>query len=418
MSYQRYVDFYLSETDSYRLELPEKSPARAVACIWRVVLLSSSNRPLSKTIISARVLAACLRIDSYFNSSIIPNIQAALNIGAIHISMYNHVNTAMYKKLQAPLKNYTLTGTIPETQCFMTLEHKEAILVFNRWIDGSTLIDIGGTFSVHILDYSHLTMQEILDPLEARFQLSLSDKTDISLTCSPFSLKLGPTITHTLAVSTHLWFAFLEEENKNMILFTRYVIANDSNVPILFGQSGTGDNILLESRQCTFYSWRHIGNKMIRIAIEDNTWLWSKPFSVGTDGIQAVEFNNFVTKAAAFVSVTSLSATQKLVAFSGQLIISNQLIDNFEMKLVKYEADIGSKVTVLKDVYPVSGQSRPPSVILDGNKKMAIRLRFTNVPNLSWTGDIPLQHNAKWGQPWLVKVPLQERGQLDRKSVV
>ncbi|XP_076678481.1 vacuolar protein sorting 13B isoform X2 [Andrena cerasifolii] len=412
MSYQRYVDFYLSETDSYRLELPEKSPARAVACIWRVVLLSSSNRPLSKTIISARVLAACLRIDSYFNSSIIPNIQAALNIGAIHISMYNHVNTAMYKKLQAPLKNYTLTGTVPETQCFMTLEHKEAILVFNRWIDGSTLIDIGGTFSVHILDYSHLTMQEILDPLEARFQLSLSDKTDISLTCSPFSLKLGPTITHTLAVSTHLWFAFLEEENKNMILFTRYVIANDSNVPILFGQSGTGDNILLESRQCTFYSWRHIGNKMIRIAIEDNTWLWSKPFSVGTDGIQAVEFNNFVTKAAAFVSVTSLSATQKLVAFSGQLIISNQLIDNFEMKLVKYEADIGSKVTVLKDVYPVSGQSRPPSVILDGNKKMAIRLRFTNVPNLSWTGDIPLQPNAKWGQPWLVKVPLQERGQF------
>ncbi|XP_076165604.1 vacuolar protein sorting 13B isoform X1 [Ptiloglossa arizonensis] len=412
MSYQRYTDFYLSETDSYRLELPEKAPARAVACIWRVVLLSSSNRPLSKTILSARVFAACLRIDSYFNSSIIPNIQAALNIGAIHISIYNHVNTDMYSNLQPPLKHYTLKGTIPEMQCFMALEHKEAIFVFNRWIDGSMLIDISGIFSVHVLDYGHLTMQEILDPLEARFQLSLSDKTDISLTCSPFSLKLGPTIAHTLAVSAHLWFKFLEEDNKNMILFTRYVVANDSNVSFLFGQSGTGDNILLESRQCTFYSWRHIGNKMIRIAIEENVWLWSKPFSVDIDGTQTIEFNNSVTKAAAFVSVTSLSATQKLVTFSGQLIISNQLIDNFEMKLVKYEADIGSKVTVLKDVYPISGKSRPPSVILDGNKKMAIRLRFTTMPNLSWTGDIPLQPNAKWGQPWLVKVPWQERGQF------
>ncbi|XP_076241466.1 vacuolar protein sorting 13B [Calliopsis andreniformis] len=412
MAYQRYVDFYLSETDSYRLELPEKAPARAVACIWRVVLISNSNRPLSKTIISARVLAACLRIDSYFNSSIIPNIQAALNIGAVHISMFNHVNTTMYTKLQPPLKNYTLTGMIPETQCFLTLEHKEAILVLNKWIDGSILIDISGTFGVHILDYSYLTMQEILDPLEARFQLSLSDKIDISLMCSPFSLKLGPTIAHTLAVSTHLWFAFLEEENENMILLTRYVIANDSNVPILFGQSGTGENILLDSRQCTFYSWRHIGNKMLRIAIEENVWLWSKPFSVSTDGTQAVEFNNSTTKAAAFVSVESLSATQKLVTFSGQLIISNELIDNFEMKLVKYEADIGSKVTVLKDMYPVFGKSRPPSVILDGYKKMAIRLRFTNAPNLSWTGDIPLQPNAKWGQPWLVKVPWQERGQF------
>ncbi|XP_050594449.1 intermembrane lipid transfer protein VPS13B isoform X2 [Bombus affinis] len=412
MSYQRYADFYLSETDSYRLELPEKAPARAVACIWRVVLLSNNNRPFSKTIISARILAACLRIDSYFNSSIIPNIQAALNIGTIHVSMYNHVSTITYNNLQPPLKNYTLKGTIPETQCFMTFEHKGAILVLNRWIDGSVLIDISGIFGVHILDYGHLTMQEILDPLEARLQLSLSDKTDVSFTCSPFALKLSPTIAHTLVVSMHLWYASLEEETKSTILFTRYVIANDSNVPILFGQSGTGDNILLESRQCIFYSWRNIGNKMLRIAIEENIWLWSKSFSVGVDGVQAVEFSNSVTKASAFVSVTSLSATQKLITFSGQLVISNQLIDNFEMRLVKYEADVGSKVTVLKDIYSVSGKTRPPSVILDGNKKMAIRLRFTNVPNLSWTGDIPLQPNAKWGQPWLVKVPLQERGQF------
>ncbi|KOC70976.1 Vacuolar protein sorting-associated protein 13B [Habropoda laboriosa] len=412
MSYQRYADFYLSETDSYRLELPEKSPARAVACIWRVVLLSNNNRPISKTIISARVLAACLRIDSYFNSSIIPNVQAALNIGAIHVSMYNHVSSTMYNNLHPPLKNYTFKGTIPETQCFMTLEHKGAILVLNSWIDGSMLIDISGTFGVHILDYGHLTMQEILDPVEARFQLSLSHKADVSLTCSPLSLKLSPTIAHTLAVSMHLWYAALKEESKSAILFTRYVVANDSNMPILFGQSGTGENILLESRECTFYSWRNIGNKMLRIAIQENIWLWSKPFSVGVDGIQAVEFSNSVTKAAAFVSVISLSATQKLVTVSGQLVISNQLTDNFEMKLVKYEAEIESKVTVLKDVYPVSGKSRPPSVILDGNKKMAIRLRFTTVPHLSWTGDIPLQPNVKWGQPWLVKVPLQERGQF------
>lgn len=111
MAYQRYVDFYLSETDSYRLELPEKAPARAVACIWRVVLLSNNNRPLSKTIISARVLAACLRIDSYFNSSIIPNVQAALNIGTIHISMYNHVNTIdRVQQIATTLKKLYING--------------------------------------------------------------------------------------------------------------------------------------------------------------------------------------------------------------------------------------------------------------------------------------------------------------------
>lgn len=414
MSYQRYADFYLSETDSYRIELPEKAPARAVACVWRVVILSNNKRSLSKSVVSARALAACLRIDSYFNPLIIPNIQIALNIGVLHISLYNHIDTTVYNNLPPPLDKYTLNGKIPEIQCFMSIEQKGAILVFNKWVDDSTLLDIGGTLSVHVLDYSHLTMQEVLDALEGRCQLSLSSKTDASLTCSPFTLKLGPAITHTLAVSTHLWLASFNEEEKTVIVLTRYVIANDSNISIRFGQSGTGDNILLENRQCNFYSWRQIGNQMIRISIEEHACrpVWSRPFPVNKNGTQVIEFSNSTNNVVVFVNVTSLSATQKLVTFSGQLVISNQLIDNFEMRLVKYEAEVGSKVTVLKEVYPIPGKSFPSSIVLENNKKMAMRLRFTNLTHLSWTGDIPLQPNVKWGQPWLVKVPLQERGQF------
>ncbi|XP_032691389.1 vacuolar protein sorting-associated protein 13B isoform X2 [Odontomachus brunneus] len=412
ISYQRYADFYLSETDSYRLDLPEKAPARAVACVWRVVILSNDKRPMSKSVVSARALAACLRIDSYFNSLIIPNIQIALNIGVLHVSLYNHIDTTVYNSLPPPLDRYTLNGKIPEIQCFMSVEQKGAVLVLNKWIDDSVLLDVGGTLSVHVLDYSHLSMQEVLDSLEGRFQLSLSDKVDTSLTCNPFTLKFGPAITHTLAVSAQLWLASFDEEKKNVIVLTRYVIANDSNILIRFGQSGTGDSILLESKQCNFYSWRQIGNQMIRISIEENAWVWSRPFSVNKDGVQVVEFNNSTINTAIFVNVTSLSATQKLVTFSGQLMISNQLIDNFEMRLVTYEAEVGSKVTVSKEVYLIPGKSFPSSIMLENNKKMAMRLRFTNLTHLSWTGDIPLQPNIKWGQPWLVKVPLQERGQF------
>lgn len=367
---------------------------------------------MSKSVVSARALAACLRIDSYFNSLIIPNVQIALNIGVLHVSLYNHIDTSVYNGLPPPLDRYSLNGRIPEIQCFMSLEQKSAVLVLNKWVDDSVLLDVGGTLSVHVLDYGHLSMQEVLDSLEGRFQLSLSDKVDASLTCNPFTLKLGPAITHTLTVSTHLWLASFNEEEKNVIVLTRYVIANNSNIPIRFGQSGTGDNILLESKQCNFYSWRQIGNQMIRISIEENTWVWSRPFSVNKDGVQVVEFNNSTITTAVFVDVTSLSATQKLVTFSGQLVISNQLIDNFEMRLVKYDAEIGSKMTVSKEVYLIPGKSFPSSIMLENNKKMAMRLRFTNLTHLSWTGDIPLQPNIKWGQPWLVKVPLQERGQF------
>ncbi|KAK2583878.1 hypothetical protein KPH14_001152 [Odynerus spinipes] len=411
MAYQHYADFYLSETDTYRLDLPEKAPARAVACVWRIILTMPVNS-LSKTLVSARALAACLRIDSYFNSSIIPNVQAALNIGVIHISLYNHIDSSTYNTLLPPLHNFTVKGVIPEMQCFMSIEHKGAILVFNRWMDGSALIDINGITSIHILDYGYLIMQEVLDPLDGKFQISLSDKSDVSIMCKPFSLKLSPTITHTLAVSTHLWSASLNTEDKGVIVLTRYIIANDCNIPIRFGQSGTDDNVLLESRECNFYSWRHIGNNMIRISIEANTWMWSRPFPVNRDGTHLVEFVNALVDITIFVKVVSLSATQKLVTFSGQLIVSNQLVDNFEMKLVKYEAETGTKVTVSKDIHILSGKGQPSTIVIENNRKMAMRLRFTNVPHLSWTGDIPLQPNAKLSQPWLVKVPLQERCQF------
>lgn len=412
MAYQHYADFYLSETDTYRLDLPEKAPARVVACVWRVILIMPVNNSVSKTLVSARALAACLRIDSYFNSSIIPNLQAALNIGIIHVSLYNHIESSTYDTLRNPLHNFKVKGTIPEMQCFMSIEHKGAILVFNRWTDGATLIDINGVISIHILDYGYLIMQEVLDPLDGKFQISLSDKTDIIVMCKPFSLKLSPTITHTLSVSSYLWSASLNREEKGVIILTRYVIANDCNVPIRFGQSGTDDNVLLETRECNFYSWRHIGNNMIRISIEANAWMWSRPFPVNKDGIHLVEFTNPLIDMTIFVNITSLSATQKLVTFSGQLIISNQLIDNFEMKLVKYEAETSNKVTVSKNSYTLYGKSQPSTIVIENNRKMAMRLRFTNIPNLSWTGDIPLQPNAKLSQPWLVKVPLQERGQF------
>lgn len=109
MMYQRYLDFYLSETESYRLDLPEKTPSRAVACIWRVIV-HVPERTCGKSFVSARALAACIRIDSYFNSTIIPNVQAALNIGTIHVAFYNEVDNYCYVNLPEPLNNYTLNG--------------------------------------------------------------------------------------------------------------------------------------------------------------------------------------------------------------------------------------------------------------------------------------------------------------------
>lgn len=162
--------------------------------------------------------------------------------------------------------------------------------------------------------------------------------------------------------------------------------------------------------------------KVLRIAVEESgVWYWSKAFTVSSDGSLVVEFttNSLLDPILISVNVSSLSATQKLVEFVGQFIISNQLADSFEMKLVKYDpnnvataAAAGGKVggqIVGKDLFqipPSSSQQHSPSssIVFVENNNVAMRLRFSSVNNnLSWTGDIPLQPNTRWGQPWLVK---------------
>lgn len=403
-AYQHYADFYLSETDSYRLDFPDKTPARAVACIWRVVLTQTKYQTYAKTLVSARALAACLRIDSYFNPKIVPNLQAALNIGIIHVAFYNYIDSGSYNNLPPPLQNYTLDSQIPETQCYLTCEHKKAIVVLNRWADGAVMVDIGGVVSIRVLDYGLLHMHEVLDTLEGKVQISITDSVELSVICNPFSLKFGPAISHTLAVSAHLWATAFDSENKNVVVLTRYVVANDSNIPIRISQSGTDDQIMLQSRQCHFYSWRNFNNQTLRVAVEDGGWTWSQPFAVNKNEIQVINFGTHASKEITiFVRVTSLSATQKLITFSGQLIITNQLVDNFEMKLVRYEVNTETTVIPSKDVHIIRGKCQPSSIVLENSKHMAMRLRFSSLTNLSWTGDIPLQPNTKCSQPWLVK---------------
>ncbi|KAJ8683631.1 hypothetical protein QAD02_019423 [Eretmocerus hayati] len=430
-SFIRYVDFYLSECDSYRLELPERLPVQAVACVWRVILLPSapgSSTSLPETTLapgirlSSKALLGCLRVDSYFNPRIVPHLQLTLSARLVRVSLYNHLRSNCYAdSLPSPLQIYKLSCLIPEDQCYAELDLREACLMLSRWPDESCLLDAAGCLALHALDYGLLAPQELLDAVRFKARLSTGNvesrvPLDCSLSAEPFSLKLSPSAFHTLALSAYLWGDMLSEGGKGvgeaLVLTTRYVIANDTNISVRFGQSGTDDSILLLSRQCHFYSWRLTCNQILRIAVEENGWSWSKPFSINTDGTYDADFSNASLDIVLTIHVTSLSATQKLITFSGQFIISNQLNDSFEMKLVKYDAAAKIRSEISRDVFNVPPNSQPPSIVLADCHNVAMRLRFSSIPNLSWTGDIPLQPNDRWGQPWLVKVPLQERGQF------
>jgi vacuolar protein sorting-associated protein 13B len=104
-------------------------------------------------------------------------------------------------------------------------------------------------------------------------------------------------------------------------------------------------------------------------------------------------------------SCNVLNITQ--VTLSGQLVITNLLAENLDCRILPM-VDEASGPKGEEQNLIAAGKSTPPSVLIDAKCKMMLRIRFHGLDSL-WSGDIPLRENSKSGQPWLVKVPLQDR---------
>ena len=70
-----------------------------------------------------------------------------------------------------------------------------------------------------------------------------------------------------------------------------YLIENDTNQAIHFGQSGTAEDIFVKARATRMYSWRSWrgrGDHRLRFRGDKMHYDWSKPASVDRDGTQHV----------------------------------------------------------------------------------------------------------------------------------
>ncbi|XP_044002415.1 vacuolar protein sorting-associated protein 13B [Aphidius gifuensis] len=424
MSYQRYIELNLSDTEKSTFQLRNKSPTRAVACVWRLVLYSSSK-------IDTKKLAACLRIDSYFNSSLIPNIDITFSLKSIELSFYNHIDINIYKNLPKPIDYYKLNCLPPSTQCFSIININNVIIVYNKW-NNSMLMDFNGCLNIKILDHATLLMQNLINKFDFKFQIStIKNSINISMMCNDLWILFGPEISHTLTSSFSIWSSSLnsqQNDDNNIVIFTRYVIANDTNIPIVFSQNKSSDNILIRNRECNFYSWYNSNNnKTLRICIkheknivnQQDTMpsqknnnieaIWSSEFNIDNDETKLIKFNkeiNFIL----YVNIKSLSTTQKLITFTGQLLIFNKLNTDIKLKLIKYqttELDTNKKI-LNEEIFLIKNNNKSSSIIIDKkNINYTMRCIFDNSIGSQWTGDIPLNSNKKCDQPWLVKVPIK-----------
>lgn len=203
-TYLPYVQFALSESEITHLTLPESQPMPVVATTWRVVLNSnydsSSSSSSSTMVISSRALAACMRIDSYFNANLVPLVNFAMQITKITVSLYNNFNKTINNSTQ--IKPFVCDMVFPQTQCFLTLNIdniRSFVTVWNRHV---ATADVHSTIQCNVLDYTYLTQQDFIEPFTSKLQMSISNRVNLNFISKPIHLKFGPCIAHTFAVST------------------------------------------------------------------------------------------------------------------------------------------------------------------------------------------------------------------------
>lgn len=318
--YLPFTNFQLSENEVCQLKLPENNPKPIVASAWRVVITiqqESSEDSSGTSAISPRALAACMRIDSYFNRSLIPRVTAALYATKIEIALHNCFEKSIDLKFPDCLKNYTPDFLYPDTQRFLAFCIENLATHVCHWEQNWFSLDISSAAKCNVLDYAFLTEQALVESFSWRATFSVADNLKCNLITKAIDIKFGPSIGHTLAIATQMWSKTKEDEN-NFVIMTRYVVCNDTNSHIRFAQTDTDEDILLPSKHFHMYSWRSQNKKQqLKVAVEENDWIWSKSFMVLDDKIQTIAFSS-EKNMVMLVSVKSLSTTQKIITISGE----------------------------------------------------------------------------------------------------
>nr|CAI5821779.1 unnamed protein product [Callosobruchus analis] len=423
--YLPYTQFYLSESEVCHLTLPQGTPKTVVASTWRVVITtttttsneteerherqrqqqqqhrrqSTSATNSEMAVISPRALAACMRIDSYFDRSLVPNLMVAFYFTKIELALYNYFD----KQLPVTFLSIVLENLTSYSLC---------------WKTGVLTVEVSSALKCNVLDYMYLTEQSLIDPFTFKMELGLADSLNCNLICKPIQIKVGPTVAHTLAVSSQMWSQNYgvqrrqqqheqpTKEGRELVVMTRYVVCNDTNMPLRFGQTGTEEAILLPSRCFHLYAWRSQRKREhLKIALDDSGW--TRSFSVAKDGLHTICVNsekNFTV----IVAVKSLSATQKQVILSGQLIVCNTLLEHFDLKVVE-EVPKDNKESEFKNcpTYVVSGRSNTCSIFISNRKNYFLRLRFY----------VPLQERGQFLSIWC-RVVIQEVNRVKRMLAV
>ncbi|XP_017585844.1 PREDICTED: vacuolar protein sorting-associated protein 13B isoform X4 [Corvus brachyrhynchos] len=417
--------------------------------LWRIVLNSSQNvaddqssesesgsQSTCDQLVTPTALAACTRVDSCFSPWFVPSLSVLIQFTCLEVHLCHHLDQLgtgileiSYHK-ESPLAQASecddlcalsqspqpavrldeqplpATGTappkflqpflsdknMPSELEYMIVSFEEPHVYLRQWNDESVFQEI--QFSTQadckLLECRNVTMQSVVKPFKIWGQIAISRSTagrllDCTIMVDPIFINFGQYALHSLNTAIQAWQQNRCPEAEEFV-FSHFVICNDTQETLRFGQVDTDENILLATLHSHQYSWRsHKSPQLLHICIEGwGNWRWSEPFSVDNTGtfIRTIQYKGRTA------SLIIKSGVQKQILICGRQTVCSYLSESIELKVVQHYISQDGQAVVKEHINCLAAKQKLPSYILENNELTELSVKSTG--DEDWSQDVRL----------------------------
>ncbi|KAF2981887.1 hypothetical protein EK904_011841 [Melospiza melodia maxima] len=283
---------------------------------------------------------------------------------------------------------------MPSELEYMIVSFDEPHVYLRQWNDESVFQEI--QFSTQadckLLECRNVTMQNVVKPFKIWGQIAVSSSTagrlfDCTIMVDPIFISFGQYALHSLNTAIQAWQQNQCPEAEEFV-FSHFVICNDTQETLRFGQVDTDENILLATLHSHQYSWRsHKSPQLLHICIEGwGNWRWSEPFSVDNTGtfIRTIQYKG--RTASLIIKVQQLSGVQKQILICGRQTVCSYLSESIELKVVQHYISQDGQAVVKEHINCLAAKQKLPSYILENNELTELSVKSTG--DEDWSQDI------------------------------
>ncbi|XP_058420686.1 intermembrane lipid transfer protein VPS13B isoform X2 [Diceros bicornis minor] len=448
-------EFSLSESKVCELQLPNISLVNdqkklVSSDLWRIVLNSSQNgaddqssasesgsQSACDQLVTPTALAACTRVDSCFTPWFVPSLCISFQFAHLEFRLCHHLDqlgTAPPQYLQPFISDKNMPSELE----YMIISFREPHIYLRQWNNSSVCQDIqfSAQADCKLLECRNVTMQSVVKPFSIFGQIAVSSDAvekllDCTIIVESIFVNFGQHVVHSLNTAIQAW-----QQNKcpevEELVFSHFVICNDTQETMRFGQVDTDENILLASLHSHQYSWRsHKSPQLLHICIEGwGNWRWSEPFSVDHAGtfIRTIQYKG--RTASLIIKVQQLSGVQKQIIICGRQIICSYLSQSIELKVVQHYIGQDGQAVVREHFDCLTAKQKLPSYILENSELTELCVKAKG--DEDWSRDVCLESktpeysiviqvpssNSSIIYVWCTVLTLEPNSQVQQRMIV